>query len=172
MKLYGDHEVDILDDHGNVIGVKAHKDVDKSREILHVVYSFVVTPDGRLLLSRIPRDPAKKNLFPGKLGVTVATVLRHDEHHLDAAKRSLAKEIGITNPDLQFLGETMEAFHNCPKRLISAYICTANESDIKPNLEDVEQLIPVTRAELEELLDRNEFAPTLLTLWDRYSEEL
>jgi isopentenyldiphosphate isomerase len=172
MKLYGDHEVDIFDDHGNVIGVKARKDVDKPRDILHVVYSFVVTPEGKLILSRIPRDPAKKNLFPGKLGVTVATILRHNEHHLDAAKRSLAKEVGITEPDLQFLGETMEAFHNSPKRLISAYICTAAESDLKPNPEDVEELLPVTRTELEDLLDRNEFAPTLLTLWDRYSGEL
>lgn len=172
MKPHGDHEVDILDDHGNVIRVKPRKDVDKTRDILHVVYSFVVTPEGKLILSRIPRDPAKNNLFPGKLAVTAATILRHNEHHLDAAKRSLAKEVGIAEPDLQFLGETMESFHNIPKRLISAYICTATEDELKPNPEDVEELIPVTRAELERLLDKNELAPTLLTLWDRYSEDL
>lgn len=171
MTTHGEYEIEILDNHGRVIGTKRRQDVDKTKDILHVVYIFVVTPDGKLILSRIPRNPAKKNLFPGKLGVTVATIVRSGEAHEDAAKRAVAKELGVEGADVTFLGETLESFTGIPKRLVAAYVCTLDEASIKPNSEDVEELVPVTHEELKRLLDKpNNLAPTLLVFWDRYNE--
>ncbi|MCR4311662.1 MAG: NUDIX domain-containing protein [Candidatus Uhrbacteria bacterium] len=172
-KRHEDYEVEILDGHGKPIAVKRRKDIDKTKDILHVVYIFVVTPEGKLILSRIPRDPTKKNLFAGKLGVTVATIIRHEEKHRDAAKRAAKRELGLKKPDLTFLGETLEIITGVPKRLIAAYVCTASEKDIKPNRELSDELIAVTGKELDRLIEkRKELAPTLLVFWDKYNASI
>lgn len=172
-KRHENYNVDILNPSGLPIGVKRRKDVDKTKDILHVVYVFIVTPEGKLVLSRIPRDPAKKNLFAGKLGVTVASIIRHGETHDVAAKRAVKRELGITKPDLAYLGETLESFSGTPKRLIAAYACTAKESQLHPDPAFTDELVALSSRELDRLVEkRKELAPTLLVFWDRYSEEI
>ncbi len=171
MKKHGDYRVEILDTHGRLVTTKRRADVDKTRDALHVVYIFVVTPEGKLLLSRIPSDPTKKNLFPGKLSVTVATIVRAGETHLRAAKRALRHELRAMPADLTFLGETLENFAGLPKRLVATYMGTLNEMSIVPNTEHVEAIVPVSRKELEELFNKpGAIAPTLSLFWGRHAE--
>ncbi len=172
-KRHDSFDVEILDTHGKPVAIKRRQDVDKTKDILHVVYVFVVTPEGKLVLSRIPRDPTKNNVFAGKLGVTVASIIRHEEKHREAAKRAVKRELGLKKPDLTFLGETLESFSGIPKRLVAAYLCTAEEKDLKPNRELTDEIIAVSGKELDRLLEkRKELAPTLLVFWDRYNESM
>lgn len=172
-KRHENYEVDILDIHGKLIAIKPRKDIDREKDILHLVYVFVITPEGKLLLSRIPKVTSKHPLFANKLGVTVATIVRHNEAHLKAAKRAMRRELGVNKPDLTFLGETLESFPGIPKRLIAAYMCTASQEELRPKSELTGEIVPVSGKDLEALMrKRKELAPTLLVFWDRYADSM
>jgi len=172
-KRHENYEVDVLDTHGKVIAIKRRKDIDRQKDVLHLVYVFVVTPEGELLLSRIPKTTSKHPLFANKLGVTVATIVRHNEAHKDAAIRAMKRELGVKKPDLTFLGETLETFPGIPKRLIAAYVCTAAKEQLKPKTELTGEIVSVTGNDLDRLMrKRKELAPTLLVFWDRYAESM
>src|SRR5688572_21475881 len=108
------HQVDILDKQGRVVGQKLRRDIDKLNDIHHSVHVFLITPQGELVLSAIPAREDLPNLYPRKLGTTVATIRRSGETAQQAAVRSLARELFIDKAPVNLLGEKM---FQLPERL-------------------------------------------------------
>lgn len=164
--------VDILDKNGNVVGKKLRRDIDKLRDLHHSIHVFLITPKGELILGVIPTREDLPNLYPRRLGTTVATIRRSGETAKHAAKRSLARELFIEDGDVHLLGEKM--FH-LPERLnyITAYYIVADPPPTFSVL-DIDKLAVITTGELRNLIKESpdDVAPTLAAIWQDFGNKL
>ncbi len=94
----GGHElVDIVDEHDVVIEVVERRRMRAERLCHRAVFLLVTTSDGRLL---VHRRSDTKDLWPGWWDVAVGGVVGAGEAYLDAARRELAEEIGVDDPEV------------------------------------------------------------------------
>lgn len=92
------HElVDIVDEHDVVVEVTTRRRMRAERLRHRAVFLLVTSSDGRLLVHR--RSDAK-DLWPGWWDVAVGGVVASGEGYHDAARRELAEEIGVDDPDV------------------------------------------------------------------------
>lgn len=169
---HGAYYVDLLDKTGRVVGKKLRRDIDKMRDIHHSIHVLLVTPRGELVLGIIPAREDLPNLYPRRLGSTVATIKRSDETPLKAATRALARELFIEDAQVVLLGEKM---FQLPERLnyITAYYLVA---DPPPSFSvlDIDKLAVITTAELRNAIKNSpdELAPTLTAIWEEFGQKL
>lgn len=164
--------VDILDGSGKVVGKKLRRDIDKLKDIHHSIHVLLVTPKGELILGVIPAREDLPNLYPRKLGSTVATIRRSGETADKAALRALARELFIEEGEIRRLGEKM---FKLPERLnlITAYYIVADPPPSYSVL-DIDTLAVVTANEFRSLVQSkpDELAPTLLEIWKEFGHKL
>lgn len=171
---YPNDEVEILNEDGRVIGAKKRGEIDRIRDILHTTSIFVLTPDGRMALAKIPPRPDEPTtLSTGKLSATAATIIRKDQTRDEAALRGLTKELNLPDTQPVFLGENFERLPNNVRRLIASYYVVHAEP-LTANPVDVERLEFLTRSQLEEKIQTNRalFTDPFLVCWERYKDVL
>lgn len=166
-------KVVIVNENGKVIGSKLRVEVDKKTDILFTVYVFVFTKDKKLLLSVIPENPINTNLFVGKYGITVATLLREGETKEKAATRGLKKELLLEDIP-QYVGEAFFLLSENVKRKVAVYTYVLNELPLDFNRKDIAELKVVKNDELEKMLqvDKNRFADTFFAVYNHFQKKL
>lgn len=161
--------VPVFDEQENVIVTKPRSEIDKKNDIVYCVDVVVIRPNGHLILSKIPEG----KLYKGQLASTAATMLRSEEEPLEAAKRGLKKELGLNDAKPQYLGKEFFTFPDGVKRFKSTFKLVF-EGDLKPNPEDVEELVEFSPEAIDEMLKNGDqtLAPTFAAIWDRYKDHL
>jgi len=161
---YNDVLISILDDTGKVVATKPRGSVDKLHDVLRVVH-VLVFHSGQLYLGRIPTREGYATPFSGKLGATVATVVREDETNNEAARRAILKETLLRRyNEPKFLQEHFSVVAG-RKRFVSVYALEACEdlTTDKMNKDEIAEIIPVSKVELEMKLQKpEEFTDTFL----------
>lgn len=170
---HGDHSVDLVRSDGMVVGSKPRRDVDKRVDLYHTVFTFVLTPDGGVVLGRIPTRSDLPNLYAEQLGVPVATIRRSGESAAEASRRSVAAELGVDDAKTTLLGEGLLELDDDRRTYFSAYhLVTAQLQQYRRA--DIAELVTLTPSELNaRVVEHPErFAPTMLRLWQQYRGRL
>lgn len=169
---HGSHRVDLVDENGLVVGSKPRREIDKSHDVYHVVYVMLVTPEGELVLSRIPKREDLPNLYAGKLGSPAATIRRSDESPMSAAQRAAARELYIDNAAVVPVGGGL--FDTDGRQsYVSVYYAVASAPDVY-SATDIADLVTIAPREFRKTVEETpqDLAPNLLELWRRYEKRL
>jgi hypothetical protein len=145
------HQVDILDTHGNVVGTKPRREIDKTKDVYHTVFVFVITPRGELVLSVIPPREDLPNLYARQMGTTIATIRRTGETAAQAARRGVQRELFIDKADIKLLGQMMIRTPEGLQCLATAY-SMVGEPPATYSVIDIDTLVVVTPQQLRGLL--------------------
>jgi isopentenyldiphosphate isomerase len=95
--------VEIIDDHGDVVGVVPRAVMRRDNLRHRAVYVAICAGDGRLL---VHRRNGTKDVWPDYWDVAVGGVLAPGESWEEGARRELAEEMGIDGPvTLEHLGD-------------------------------------------------------------------
>ena len=170
---HGRHLVDLVDENGLVVGTKQRRDIDKNRDTYHTVFTVLVTPVGQIILARIPDRRDLPNLYVGQLGAPAATIRRSGESPLSAAQRSVARELYIDEGKVVPVGGGLLDLEGGRQVYVSLYYMVANQPETFSST-DIGELMIFNPRELRERIAEHpeEFAPTMLKLWDRYQDRL
>lgn len=168
-----DHQVDILNAEGKVVGHKPRDEVNKHTDIYHTVFVLLVSPHAELVLSKIPARKDLPNLYANMLGMTAATIRRTHETPEKAAFRCAKHELNIDKPNLRLMGEGMYRLDNNHKTFATAYYISAGRP-INYSLTDIESMKTVSVATLRAALRTNpeQFAPTFKAIWKDFQDTL
>lgn len=104
-----DEVVDLLDEHGNLMGEEILKsDAHKSGLWHTAAHVWLYTKEGKLIFQKRSDN---KDLYPGRWDISAAGHVKAHEHPRHAAIRELAEELNIVIPkeDLNFLAVTRYA---------------------------------------------------------------
>jgi hypothetical protein len=167
---HGFQMVDILNKTGAIIGQKPRRDIDKTKDIYHTVFVFLVTPDKHMVLGQIPAREDLPNLYANQYGATAATIRRSDETPEHAAARAVERELFIDDADLRQIGESLEEFDKL-KKLVSVFVLRSEMPD-SFSLMDIKALKPMTRSDIDAWMQKKpgKLAPTLRLVWQKYGE--
>lgn len=169
---HGRHLVDIVDENGVVVGSKPRREIDKWHDLYHVIYVILISPDGQLILSRIPNRRDLPNLYTGRLGAAVATIRRSGESPMVAAQRAIARELYVDDAEVIPVGGGLfEA--DGKQTYVSVYYMIAEAPETYSST-DIMELVTIPPREFRELVEHRHdaLAPNLLALWHRYEDRL
>jgi isopentenyldiphosphate isomerase len=96
----GDEQVDLVDEHDQVIGQASRREVRRAN-LLHRGVGIVCRNSAGQIY--VHRRTDSKDVFPGMYDASVGGVVASGERYRDAARRELAEELGIAGPELRFL---------------------------------------------------------------------
>lgn len=170
---HAEYLVDLVDEAGTVIGTKKRSQINKGVDLYHTVFVALCTPDHKLILSRIPQRKDLPNLYAQQLGLTAAAIRRHGEASVDAGQRVIRKELGIDNAAPTHIGDCFAKLSNGHKSYMSVYLIN-HPMPHKFSRIDIEHLLAFSKNELVGAIKTNKdnFAPTLLTIWQKYKNTL
>src|SRR3989344_5670437 len=109
-----DSLISVYDVSGKIISNKLRKDVDKKNDILKTVIILVINNQNKVFITKIP-----SNHFTERWGASAAGMVRKDEKIIDAAKRTLNRELDLLKNPI-FLSENFYDF-NVIKRFMSVF---------------------------------------------------
>jgi len=135
--------IDIFDEDGKNIGHKFRNEVNERIDILKVVAIVLVDDANKVFTAK-----ASGGHWPGKWGSSAGGVVRHDEALADAAKRTLKRELKLTE-NLEWLGENYYNFDGV-RRFMSVFV-GRTKAEPKLNPEDAEEGKWVTIQEAAQL---------------------
>lgn len=167
------YDVDLLDKDGKIVGKKQRYQIQKPQDIYHTTHIILITPRGELVLSTIPVREDLPNLYARKIGTTVATIRRSGETALEAAQRSMSRELFIDEMPLTEVGEQM--FHHAGghTNFVTFYYGIAEPPESFSVL-DIESLVVMTPHQLKDIIENEpeELAASLIDIWDAYNQRL
>jgi hypothetical protein len=156
-----------------VVGSKPRRDIDKHRDVYHVVYTVLISPVGQIVLAHIPERKDLPNLYNGQLGVPAATIRRSGESPMAAAQRSVERELFIDDAKLVPVGGGLFILEDGRQTYVSVYYLVGNAPESYSST-DIADLVTFTPRDLRARIESHpdEFAPTMLLLWDKYQDRL
>lgn len=152
------------------IGAKPRRDIDKFSDIVDCTQVLVFTPDHQIILGRIPENP--KNLEPGKISSTAATIRRENETPVQAAKRALADELGVNGTEPEYIGQEFFTLDNGVRKIISICVAVVPFTNIEINLERTGEMSSVDRAEFESIVNQENTGQVLKLIWQKHQSAL
>lgn len=169
---HGDYLVDLLDAQGKVVGAKPRRDINKTKDVYHVVFVFLMTARGEIIASVIPQRQDLPNVYVHQVGATVASIRRQGETAQQAASRALAAEVAC-NADVHLVSEQMATFSDGRQSFISVFTAQS-ESPANYSERDIEALVVMTPAQLDELVGDNSptITPTLHYMWQTFKTDI
>jgi isopentenyl-diphosphate delta-isomerase type 1 len=159
---------DVVDEHDRVVGQETRAHVHRHHLRHRAVHLFLRDRQGRILLQH---RSATKDLFPNRLGTSVAGHLDAGETYDDAVVREAEEELGIVLTEV-------------PPRLFKAEACLETgfefvhvyerrwDAAIRPNPAEVSAVSWVEPATLDEAVATGDeaYTPSLRYLWQRRSQ--
>ena len=154
--------INLLDEEGNVVAQRLRSQIDKKKAILKTVYILVVDKAGQVFVT----EP-KGTVFGNQYGCSAAGIVRQGETVLEAAKRTLEREVGLSVEPV-FLGEEFHDFGGIKRFMNVFYLRT--DKELKVNENDVGRgfWIAIERVEKES----GKFYPTFLASFKLLKEQL
>lgn len=145
-----DHELlAIVDEHDEVIGSKARREIHSQGLRHRAVHILVFDPDGRVCLQK---RSLSKDVNPGAWDTSAAGHVDFGETYESAALRELMEELGIPrNESFCSIGR-IEACELTGWEFVQVY-ATRSTRDLNPNPAEIDMLKWVSHGELERLLE-------------------
>ena len=134
--------IDLLDENGNVIEQRVRSKIDKKVAILRSVNILLLNEKNELFVV----EAKEKQPFDVQWGNSAAGLVRHGETREEAAKRTVARELGL-KLDLVFLKEEFYNF-NGVKRFMSTFYARTDQVP-KINAEDIKKADWLSGEEIE-----------------------
>lgn len=170
---HANHLVDIVNQHGEPVGQKRRRDINKQVDVHHSVQTLLVTPDGKVVLTKILRRDDLPNIYADKLGLPVATIRRSSETADQAAMRSLSRELFIDGAEIFHLGDKFFTLSDGRQTYLSGYylVGTPPQTFSKTDLGGLVVLDPTeVHRDIQQQPER--FAPTFVAFWQEFGEQL
>ena len=168
-----DFQVDLVNENGRIVGHKRRGDIDKTRDVFHSVHILMITPRSELVLSNLPERSDLPNMYSRRLSTTVATIRRHGETPVQAARRGLRRELLMDIRLVHDLGDNLLRLPGGLRTFMSGFYVLA-EPPTDFSTMDIESLksmrVPRFRAALKSNPDH--FTPTLRAFWEWWSGQL
>lgn len=162
----GEELLDIVDEEGLIIGQAPRRLCHGNPELLHrAVHVLVFRTTGDLLLQK--RSLAK-DIQPGKWDTSVGGHLDCGETYLDAAKREMAEELGLTGNPLTFL-YTSKMRNGIESENIETYM-TITDENVSPNHAEMSEIKFWSASEIEASLGRGYFTPNFEDEWQMFKD--
>lgn len=115
--------LEIVDIHGNTIGVAPRSEIHGNPSLLHkVVHVLVFNDRGELLLQKRSMN---KDVAPGKWDTSVGGHVPNGEDLVTAAIRETEEELGITPDNLKFLYSYIHT-NNYESEMVFTHSCIYN----------------------------------------------
>ncbi len=166
MQVAGDELVEEVDRDGSVLRVVRRAEMRAGRLRHRATFIAVVDADGRLL---IHQRSAHKDVWPSRWDLAAGGVAGVGESWIDAARRELAEELGLTPalvPELTPLGEG--TFDDLDVHVVAAVfvarIDAATAAAVRFADGEVVDAEWVTLAELDEAIRTREMCPGSIAL--------
>jgi isopentenyl-diphosphate delta-isomerase len=149
------------------IGEKRRGDVHRDGDLHCSVSILLFNNQGQLLMQR---RSSTKDICPGMWDISCAEHLKPGETYLDAARRGLSEELGITNVHLIRFREENEKIGIYPNvidhELTECWKCIYNGDFVM----DLEELSQIKFFEMDSLPDPKETTPWFQSDWDYYQK--
>lgn len=128
--------LEVVDRDGNVVGLAERSDLHGNPALIHrVVHVLLFNTKGELLLQR---RSAMKDVAPGKWDTSVGGHVNPGEALIDAAKREMEEELGISGATLNFLYTHFFSNH-VESELVSSFACI-HDGEIKYNHDEIDEV--------------------------------
>jgi 8-oxo-dGTP pyrophosphatase MutT (NUDIX family) len=147
---------------GKQISVDVERWGDSEREVVRhpgAVAIVAIDAEGRVVLVRQPREPARKRLLELPAGTR-----EPDEEPLETAKRELEEEVGLSGGDWRLAATFFSTPGFCDERVWLYVAEGATEGDGAPEADEQIEIVRIPVAELDERLGEIEDAKTLAGL--------
>lgn len=159
-----DEQFELVDEEDRVIGLASRAECHGNPALIHrAVHVLLFNRRGDLLLQKRSRH---KDIQPGRWDTSVGGHLAPGESYLEAARREMGEELGLTGLPLTFLyysrlrnaveSENIATFHTC---------C---EAAPHADPQEIEELRFWTRAAIDAALGRGLFTPHFEEEWATY----
>jgi len=146
--------LEITDRSGRAIGIAPRSEIHGNPALIHkVVHVLVFNSAGELFLQKRSEN---KDVAPGKWDTSVGGHVSPNEGLLDAAKREMEEELGVSGPIPDFL---YTYIHSNPyeTELVHTYSCTF-DGDISFNKEEIDEVRPWSATEIKNNIGRKIFS--------------
>ena len=166
-------KVQLLDTYGRPSGEKDREAVNKMIDIVHVIH-VVLRFGNTVYLSKIPRNEKLPNIWVGKLGTPIATMLRMGENPDQAVGRCLVAETNLNEiHTANFIHSSFENLDGV-KRLLSVFVYDLRQKLKPEDLVESDGIRAYTQGALEAELKANPdaFAPSFRAIWERAGKAL
>lgn len=115
-----DEILEVVDEKGNVLKLANRSEIHSDPSLIHrVVHVLVFDKKGRLLLQKRSRN---KDVAPGKWDTSVGGHVNPGENIMEAAKREMKEELGISDCKLEHLYAYQFSNH-IESELVSTFSC-------------------------------------------------
>lgn len=146
--------LEITDSHGKTTGIALRSEVHGNPALIHrVVHVLVFNKKGELFLQKRSET---KDVAPGKWDTSVGGHVNSGEDLLQAAKREMEEELGISECNPEFLYSYIHT-NSYETELVNTYSC-AYDGKISFNKEEIDVVRLWDISEIKNHLGRNIFS--------------
>ncbi|CAB4544109.1 unannotated protein [freshwater metagenome] len=151
----------MVDDDDRVVAVVTRAEM-RARRLQHRGVSVAVLgTDGRLL---VHRRADTKDVWPGMWDIAAGGVVGAGESYDDSARRELAEELGVDDPDLRFEPVGGGRFVDDAVAVIARCYRVVHDGPFTFTDGEIAEVRWVTRSELDRLLATETFVPDSIAL--------
>lgn len=149
-----DEILEVVDEKGDVLRLAKRSEVHADPSLIHrVVHVLVFDKKDRLLLQK---RSLNKDVAPGKWDTSVGGHVNPGEDILEAAKREMKEELGISDCRPDFLHAYLFS-NNIESELVSTFSCQYN-GKISFNKDEIDEIAFWSMKKIKENLGKNVFS--------------
>ncbi len=146
--------LEIVNKQGEVIGLALRPDIHGNPSLIHrVVHVLVFNKKGEIVLQKRSNN---KDVAPGKWDTSVGGHVNPGEDLLEAAKREMGEEIGVTNCEPEFLYTYIHT-NSYETELVYTYSCVY-DGEISFNKQEIDEVRLWGIREIKEHIGKNIFS--------------
>jgi isopentenyl-diphosphate delta-isomerase type 1 len=158
---------EIVDENDRVIGTAVRSACHGNPALVHrVAHVLVFDPGGRLLLQKRSRH---KDIQPGKWDTSVGGHLDPGEDYLQAARREMAEELGISGVPLTFLYKS-RIRNEIESENVATYLSVYAGTTVRFAPDEIEEVRFWHNDEIEAALGSGLFTPNFEEEWGLFAE--
>ena len=155
---FGNAPIALFDQSWRETGSKTRRHIDKKRDLVKAVNIILLNEANHVFMIK-----ARSSLWPGKWGGSCGGLIRHGESIVDAAHRTLLRELRIEAP-LQLLDERYRDL-GAAKRLFSIFLVRTREQP-RVSRRDIMDARWASLGEAEQMVRRGTCSPTFQAALD------
>lgn len=165
----------VVDENDQPIGGATRKELKTNGLRYRIVRILVEDSDGNIV---VQKRVSTKDTYPNCWDNSAAGHVDEGEDYLEAAKRELAEEIGLTDVDLMEVGyyysETVTPTGHILNRFTKVYKTVVDhDTEFTPQLEEVSEITWMNRQEIADMVKAgSSVTDGLLQVYERYYSKL
>ena len=150
----GNEMLEVVNEKGEVLKLAKRSEIHSNPSLLHrVAHVLVFDKKGRLLLQK---RSLNKDVAPGKWDTSVGGHVNPGEDILEAAKREMKEELGISDCRLDYMYDYLFSNH-IESELVSTFSCMYN-GEFLFNKDEIDEIAFWDMKKIKENLGKNVFS--------------